>query len=105
MKSPNNRGTSASPTTKKPAAQSNGVADNKDAVALLKQDHRNVEALFKTYQTADQKEKQEIVKRICNELIVHTMLEEEIFYQACRDKGIEAKELDEAQGGPTRTCG
>src|ERR1044072_2251198 len=97
MKSPNNKGTSASLTTKKPAAQSNGVADNKDAVALLKQDHRNVEALFKTYQTADQKEKQEIVKRICNELIVHTMLEEEIFYQACRDKGVEAKELDEAQ--------
>jgi hemerythrin superfamily protein len=97
MKSPNNKGTSASPTTKKPAAQSNGAADNKDAVALLKQDHRNVEALFKTYQTADQKEKQEIVQRICNELIVHTLLEEEIFYQACRDKGIEAKELDEAQ--------
>jgi hemerythrin superfamily protein len=97
MKSPNNKGTSASPTTKKPAAQSNGAADNKDAVALLKQDHRNVEALFKTYQTADQKEKQEIVQRICNELIVHTLLEEEIFYQACRDKGVEAKELDEAQ--------
>ena len=96
MKSPN-KGTSASPTTRKPAAQSNGAADNKDAVALLKQDHRNVEALFKTYQTADQKEKQEIVQRICNELIVHTLLEEEIFYQACRDKGVEAKELDEAQ--------
>lgn len=96
MKSPN-KGASAGTTTKKPAAQSNGAADNKDAVALLKQDHRNVEALFKTYQTADQKEKQEIVQRICNELIVHTMLEEEIFYQACRDKGVEAKELDEAQ--------
>ena len=96
MKSPN-KGTSASPTTKKPVAQSNRATDNKDAVALLKQDHRNVEALFKTYQTADQKEKQEIVRRICNELIVHTLLEEEIFYQACRDKGVEAKDLDEAQ--------
>jgi hypothetical protein len=96
MKSPNKE-TSASTTSKKLAAQSIGVADSKDAVALLKQDHRNVEALFKTYQTADQREKQEIVQRICNELIVHTMLEEEIFYQACRDKGVEAKELDEAQ--------
>jgi hypothetical protein len=95
MKSP--KGTSASTTAKKAAAPSSGAVGNQDAIALLKQDHRNVEALFKTYQTADQREKQEIVQRICNELIVHTMLEEEIFYQACRDKGVEAKELDEAQ--------
>ena len=73
MKSPN-KGTSASPTTRKPAAQSNGAADNKDAVALLKQDHRNVEALFKTYQTADQKEKQETVEHVCEAVRIEEVL-------------------------------
>lgn len=68
-----------------------------DAVVLLKADHRAVEKNFARYSAARQRaEKENIVEEICNQLIVHTMLEEEIFYAACRNK-IDEKELDEAQ--------
>jgi len=56
----------------------------KDAIALLKQDHRTVEKLFADYETASgERRKQEIAEQICLELTVHAMIEEEIFYPAC----------------------
>lgn len=67
-----------------------------DAIALLKADHRKVEALFETYEKARAAgRKAELVKEICTALTVHTMIEEEIFYPACRGK-IEDDTLDEA---------
>src|SRR5262245_32939560 len=97
MKSP--KGSSSSNTASKSAAalQASSAQASSDAMALLKQDHRNVEALFKEYETADQGEKRSLVQRICKELIVHTLLEEEIFYKECRDRGVESDDLDEAQ--------
>src|SRR5690242_10669524 len=96
MKSP--KGTSSITTArKKSTAQAMSTTGATDAIALLKQDHRNVEALFKEFKTADQEEKQELVERICNELIIHTILEEEIFYKECRDRGVDTDGLDEAQ--------
>jgi hypothetical protein len=71
-----------------------------DAVSLLKQDHRRVEQLFQKYEAAGSNtEKQDLVRQICTELIVHTQLEEEIFYPACREKTGEGEQdaLDEAQ--------
>lgn len=69
-----------------------------DAVTLLKADHRKVEGLFSSCEKAQSSEdKAKIAKQICNELIVHTMLEEEIFYPACREAGVEHDMLDEAQ--------
>lgn len=68
---------------------------NKDAIALLKADHRNVEQLFEKYETARSK-KADIAKQICMELIIHTMIEEEIFYPACRKAGIASDMMDEA---------
>lgn len=66
-----------------------------DAIALLKADHRKVEALFEAFEKArDSKRKREIVQEICTELKVHTMIEEEIFYPALRGK-IEDDMLDE----------
>jgi hypothetical protein len=38
-----------------------------------------------------------LVEQICNELIIHTMLEEEIFYPACRSDDVEEDKMDEAQ--------
>ena len=67
-----------------------------DAIALLKADHRKVEALFEKYESARGK-KAEIAKQICMELIIHTLVEEEIFYAACREAGVESDMLDEAQ--------
>lgn len=78
--------------------EKNGTPSEQDAVALLKSDHRKVEDLFQKYKSASsQTEKAELCKQICRELIIHTKLEEEIFYRACREKNVEHDLLDEAQ--------
>ena len=67
-----------------------------DAIALLKADHRKVEGLFEDYEKAtNSTKKAALVRQICTELTVHTKIEEEIFYPACRGK-IEDDTLDEA---------
>lgn len=67
-----------------------------DAIALLKADHRAVEALFDKFEKArDDARKQAIARQICTALKVHTLIEEEIFYPAFRGK-IEDDTLDEA---------
>ena len=67
-----------------------------DAIALLKADHREVEDLFEKFEKASGKDrKQQIAEKICDELKIHTMIEEEIFYPAFRGK-IEDDTLDEA---------
>src|SRR5689334_6125151 len=54
-----------------------------DAIALLKADHRQVEEWFAQFEKArDDERKQELAKKICNALKVHTTIEEEIFYPA-----------------------
>jgi hemerythrin superfamily protein len=56
----------------------------RDAIALLKQDHRNVEALFREFESArGGARKEKLARQICLELSVHTAIEEEIFYPAC----------------------
>jgi hemerythrin superfamily protein len=55
-----------------------------DAIALLKADHRKVEALFGKFESArGESAKEKIAHQICMELIIHTQIEEEIFYPAC----------------------
>ena len=66
-----------------------------DAIALLKADHRKVEALFAEFENAKGNKKQAIAQQICNELKIHTLIEEEIFYPAFRGK-IDDDTLDEA---------
>jgi hypothetical protein len=59
----------------------------KDAIALLKQDHREVEKLFKEFEKAKgDGRKQKLALEICKELTIHSMIEEEIFYPACEGK-------------------
>ena len=65
-----------------------------DAIALLKADHRKVEDLFEKYEKARGK-KADLAHQICLELIVHTTIEEELFYPACKGAG-EEDMLDEA---------
>ncbi len=58
-----------------------------DAIALLKADHRKVEDLFEKFQHAREDErKHALVHEICTELTIHTMIEEEVFYPACKGK-------------------
>ncbi len=56
-----------------------------DAIALLKADHRTVEELFAQYENAKSTAiKQRLAKEICQELIIHALIEEEIFYPAAK---------------------
>jgi len=58
-----------------------------DALALLKEDHRKVEKLFKDYESAKgEGRKEKLARQISLELTIHTMIEEEIFYPACKGK-------------------
>jgi hypothetical protein len=66
-----------------------------DAISLLKADHRKVEGLFEKYETARAR-KADIARQICLELTIHTMIEEEIFYPACREAGADSDIMDEA---------
>ena len=68
----------------------------KDAIALLKEDHRTVEELFSQFEKASgEGRKQKLARQICLELSVHAKIEEEIFYPACEGK-IEEDLLQEA---------
>lgn len=67
-----------------------------DATHILEADHRKVEDLFGQYEKASGIErKRSIAEKICNELKIHTMIEEEIFYPALEGK-IEESLLKEA---------
>jgi hemerythrin superfamily protein len=57
-----------------------------DAIALLKNDHRVVESLFERFEKSRGKAaKEKIAKLVCLELMVHSQIEEEIFYPAIKE--------------------
>jgi hypothetical protein len=61
--------------------------DEMDAIGMLKADHRKVEDIFAKFEKATGKDrKQALAEEACLELKVHTAIEEEIFYPACRGK-------------------
>ena len=67
-----------------------------DAVAMLKADHRKVEEIFAAFEKARSDDrKRELALQACLELKVHSTIEEEIFYPACRER-VEEDLLDEA---------
>lgn len=69
------------PTTRRQEAR--------DAIALLTQDHRAVQRLFKAFEKVDRGDEDAcigIIETACAELKVHAILEEEIFYPAVRSK-------------------
>ena len=72
-----------------------------DAIALLKDDHAKVSAMFKQYDKLGDKayaQKLALARKICKELKVHTQIEEEIFYPATRAALPKEDDLlDEAQ--------
>jgi hemerythrin superfamily protein len=58
-------------------------AKPKDAIALLKADHRQVEEWFEEFcKSRSSQKKADLATRICEALRVHTTIEEEIFYPA-----------------------
>ena len=74
------------------------MADTKsqDAITLLREDHRAVEKLFKEFESAKgDGRKEKLARQISLELTIHTTIEEEIFYPACKGK-IDEDKLKEA---------
>ena len=73
------------------------MAKKMDAIALLKADHRKVEDLFGQFEkTREAHRKEKLVRQICTELSIHTMIEEEIFYPACAEQLKDEDLLDES---------
>jgi hemerythrin superfamily protein len=59
-----------------------------DAIDLLKQDHERVEKAFKDFEKMDRQDTEacrRLINSVCQEISVHTTLEEEIFYPAVRE--------------------
>lgn len=91
------KGRAAQATPQAAARQGKAAGTKTDAVELLKQDHRKVEALFDKFDKArNATEKKRLVAQIISEFLTHSLLEERIFYPACRER-IDDDELDEAQ--------
>jgi hemerythrin superfamily protein len=65
-----------------------------DAIALLKQDHRAVSALFDEFEKADEEEQSSIAQRVCQLLTVHATIEEELLYPAAK-AAFEGEENDD----------
>jgi hemerythrin superfamily protein len=60
------------------------ASKSQDAITLLKDDHREVEKLFKEFESAKgDGRKQKLAHQICLALSVHAEIEETIFYPAC----------------------
>jgi hypothetical protein len=71
-----------------------------DAIGLLKQDHDSVKKSFKEFEKMDHEDTaamQQLVTQVCNELKVHTTLEEELFYPAARAAIEDEDIMNEAQ--------
>src|SRR6195256_1936264 len=57
----------------------------KHAIAILKKDHDTVKELFETFeQTESSAEKEKIIAKAVEELKIHAVIEEEIFYPTVR---------------------
>ena len=69
-----------------------------DAIALLTSQHKEVTAMFKEFEELGDRAKagkKKIADKICQNLVMHTMIEEEIFYPAVRGNSKEAEEMVE----------
>ncbi|GJH28905.1 hypothetical protein CBA19CS42_30335 [Caballeronia novacaledonica] len=78
----------AMPTTSAQATTAaSRPAQTQDAIELLKDDHRAIEKLFEAFQKAkddDLDAKSALVRRACEELTVHAMIEEQLLYPAAQ---------------------
>src|SRR4051812_2180351 len=60
-----------------------------DAIALLKADHKTVEALFRRFEQAGRnakKLKRSLADKMVRELAIHAAIEEQVFYPSVRAK-------------------
>lgn len=82
--------TKSSPATAPPATSTARPKRQKDACDLLEADHKAVKALFNDYAALTESrsrspaKKRQLADQICQALMVHTAIEEDIFYPAAR---------------------
>lgn len=84
-------------TAKKPS----NLPTAASAIKLLTDDHKEVHSLFLDYAKlcradARAQERQPVAEQLCLLLTVHAAIEEEIFYPAAREAGVQTDLLDEA---------
>ena len=84
----------------KQSAQKRSAGSN--AVAMLTEDHKTVEKIFKQFEKlkkndGDDSEKAELVRSACAALTVHAQIEEDLFYPAMYEAIDAEDELDEAE--------
>lgn len=67
-----------------------------DALAFLEADHRAVEKLFAAFKKADDdlEAKAALAQRACEELTIHTILEEELLYPAAQEALPDSDKVD-----------
>ena len=87
--------------TSRSTSTSKKTSESPEAMSLLMDDHKKVQKLFKEFEkiseSGSKKEKAQLAQQICQELKIHTTIEEEIFYPAVRE-AIDASDiLDEAE--------
>jgi hemerythrin superfamily protein len=61
---------------------------NATAIDLLKEDHEKVKKAFKEFEKMDRSDTEtcrQVIRTVCEDLRVHTTLEEELFYPAVRE--------------------
>ena len=85
----------------KQARKKSSAKNETDAIKMLTEDHKKVKKLFAQFEKikddGNSDEKSELVKQICTELLIHTHLEEEIFYPAVREAIDEEDLIEEAE--------
>lgn len=85
------------PTAKKIDKQT-GHAPAQEATKLLRADHRLVDSLFKEYESSrSNTRKKALIEQICQELIIHAQIEEEIFYPKVKDALKDSELIPEAR--------
>ena len=68
-----------------------------EAIAMLIEDHQKVQKLFRQFEkTENAQQREQIAKQVCDELVVHTQLEEQVFYPAARQALEESELVNEA---------
>ena len=96
--SPNNTQRSEMNSSKKTSGAGQSGTETQNAIELLKADHQEVNQLFESFKNAKGRhQRNKLINQIAVALSVHTIIEEEIFYPACREHDVEEDDIDEAQ--------
>lgn len=93
--------TTASTSKHQTKVKTSSHSASHDAIKLLMHDHAEVKKMFKQFETlasrSDLEGKVAVANRICMELLIHTQVEEEVFYPAARAALHEEDMMNEAK--------